>query len=80
MTSGYAIDTAPSGIVYSRDEFRISNAAGNFFVGGGAGAESFMASTFAAGPLMSSANNVNGKPRRGNVTITPGHDQFGGTM
>jgi len=80
MTSGYAIATAPSGIVYSRDQFTISNAAGNFFAGGGAGPESFMASTFTAGPAMSAANNINGKPRRGNVMITPGDDQFGGTM
>ena len=80
MATGVNTATAPSGIVYSKDQFTISNAAGSFFVGGGAGAESFMASTFAAGPLMSSANNINGKPRRGNVTITPGNDQFGGTM
>ena len=80
MTAGYAIATAASSIVYSRDEFTVTNAAGNFFVGGGAGAESFMASTFPAGPAMSASNNVNGKPRRGNVKITPGSDQFGGTM
>jgi hypothetical protein len=80
MTSGTAITTAPSGIVYSKDQFTVTNAPGYFFAGGGLGTETFMASTFAAGPLMSSAVNVNGLPRRGNVTVTPGNDQFGGTM
>jgi hypothetical protein len=80
MASGTAITTASTGIVYSKDQFTIGNASGFFFAGGGLGSETFMASTFAAGPLMSSANNINGKPRRGNVTVTPGGDQFGGTM
>jgi hypothetical protein len=80
MTSGIAYATAPSGIVQSTDQFTVTNAPGYFFAGGGLGTETFMASTFAAGPLMSSANNINGKPRRGNVTVTPTTDQFGGTM
>jgi hypothetical protein len=80
MATGTQIETAPSGIVYSKDQFNIGNAPGYFFAGGGLGTETFMASTFAAGPLMSSANNINGKPRRGNVTVTPTTDQFGGTM
>jgi len=80
MTSGTSITTAPSGIVYSKDQFTVTNAAGYFFAGGGAGADTFNASTFAAGPLGKSAYGVNGKPRRGYAKITPGGDQFGGTM
>jgi len=80
MATGIAYATAPSGIVQSTDQFTIGNAPGHFRAGGGLGTETFMASTFAAGPLMSSANNINGKPRRGNVKVTPGAGQFGGTM
>ena len=80
MATGVAYATAPSGIVQSTEAFTIENAAGSFFVGGGIGAETFMASTFAAGPLMSSALNINGKARRGNLLVTPGNDTFGGTM
>jgi len=78
--SGAVVNTGPSIIIQSTEFFTISNASGSFFAGGGAGSESFMASTFAAGPLGYSATNVNGYPRRGNVKITPGDDQFGGTM
>ena len=80
MTQGTSITTAPSGIVYSKDQFTITNDPGYFFAGGGLGPETFMASTFAAGPLGYSAYGVNGKPRRGNLFVTPGTDQFGGTM
>ena len=80
MTTGTLTATFPVFVVYSKDQWTIENGYGNFFAGGGAGAETFMASTFAAGPLMSSAVNVNSLPRRGNVKITPGGDQFGGTM
>ena len=77
---GSVVNTGPSGIIQSTEWFTLTNAPGSFFAGGGAGAESFMASTFAAGPLGYSATNINGYPRRGNVKITPGNDQFGGTM
>lgn len=80
MLSGTTVTTAPSGVVYSLSQFNFTNDPGYFFAGGGIGTETFMASTFAAGPAMLSATNVNGGPRRGNVTVTPGPDQFGGTM
>jgi len=80
MATGTQIATAASVIVYSKDQFNIGNGPGVFHQGGGLGAETFMASTFAAGPLMSSALNINGKPRRGNVTVTPGNTTFGGAM
>ena len=80
MTTGIITATFPVFVVYSKDQWTIGNGPGNFFAGGGAGAETFNASTFAAGPAMSSYAGVNGKPRRGYVKITPGDDQFGGTM
>jgi hypothetical protein len=80
MHTGVDYNTGPSVIIQSTEFFNFSNLAGSFFAGGGAGAESFMASTFAAGPLGYSATNINGYPRRGNVFINPSNDQFGGTM